>query len=169
MSKKRHKTRISSVRIGETPTRERRHHNGGVVSEIIDRDVSGNILIKRYKSVWDCPLDAYLDRAVISESEHEAGYKFRYAYFRAVLGIRVADVGSGNKGDPEMAFLNPLYSTRLLNEAYEALSPKQAAIIINVCGHDEVAGDTDRLQTLRRGLKKLCKLLKINEIVETIH
>jgi hypothetical protein len=162
MSKKQRKTRISTVRIGEVPTPERRRHNGGVACENVDRDVNGRVLVKRYKSVWDCPLDAYRSRDVITETEHHAGLKFRYAYFRAVLGIRVEDIGSGSKEDTEMAFLSPIYSERLLNEAYEALSPKQKDIVIDVCGHDECAGETAKLKTLHRALEKLCEIWEIN-------
>jgi hypothetical protein len=164
MAKKPGKPRILTVRIGETPTPERRFHNGGVASEVVDRDVSHTILIKRYKAMWECPLDAYLLRNAISEPEHRAGIKFRNAYFRAVLGIKVEDIGSGGEGDREMAALMPVYSERLLRDAYKALSPKQKAMVINVCGHDQVAGETARLKTLHRGLEKLCEVWKINNI-----
>jgi len=169
MSKKQRKRRILTVRIGETPTPERRRHNGGVVSEIVDRDVSDRILIKRYKAVWECPLDTYLGRRAISEAEHRAGQKFRHAYFRAVLGIKLDDIGTGSEGDYEMAVLTPVYSQRLLRDAYEALSPKQKAIVISVCGHDEVAGETARLKTLHRGLEKLCDVWKINGLDRNFH
>ena len=166
MSKKPKKPRILTVRIGETPTPERRHHNGGVVSEIVDRDISDKILIRRYKAVWECPLDTYLERNAISEPEHRAGLKFRHAYFRAILGIKVDDIGSGSEGDREMAYLTPIYSQRLLQDAYEALSPQQKAIVINVCGHDQVAGETARLKTLHRGLERLCEVWKINDLMD---
>ena len=164
MSQNRRKTRITTVRIGEAPTQERRRQNGGVTHEAVDRDKHGRVLIRRYKSVWDCPLDTYRDRQVISAPEYEAGSKFRHAYFRAVLGIKVDDVGAGSCGDKEMAVLTPIYSERLLKEAYEALSEHQKAIIIDVCGHDECAGETAKLKTLHRGLERLCEIWKINEL-----
>jgi len=162
MSKRYRKGRILTVRIGETSTPERRRHNGGVKAEIVDRDISDQILIKRYKAVWECPLDTYLERNVISAPEHKAGLKFRHAYFRAVLGIRVDDLGTGCRGDVEITALMPIHSERLLNDAFAVLSPKQKAIVIDVCGHDEVAGDTPRMKTLHRGLEKLCDLWKIS-------
>jgi hypothetical protein len=157
MSKKQ-KNRILTVRIGETPTQERRSHDGGVKAEIVDRDISDKVLIKRYRAVWECPLDTYLDRAAISPPEHRVGQKFRRAYFRAVFGIRVEDVGSGCEGDFEMSMLTPIYSQRILKQAYEALSLKQKEIVINVCGHDEVAGSTAKVKTLHRALERLTDL-----------
>lgn len=168
MVKKPKKARILTVRIGERPSPERQFRNGGVVSEIVDRDVSDKILIRRYKAVWECPLDTYLARSAISEPEHRAGLKFRHAYFRAVLGIKVDDIGSGSEGDREMAYLTPIYSQRLLRDAYEALSRHQKAIVINVCGHDQVAGETAKLKTLHRGLEKLCEVWKINNLREKV-
>lgn len=165
MRKNRHKGRILTVRMGEKPTPERRRQNGGVISEIVDRGAGDRILVKRYRAVWECPLDVYLDREVITEPEYRAGQKFRNAYFRAVLGIKVDDIGTGNEGDREMAMLSPIYSDRLLCDAYEALSPKQKAIVVSVCGHDEVAGETARLKTLHRGLEKLCDVWKISSLV----
>jgi hypothetical protein len=63
-----------------------------------------------------------------------------------------------------MASLTPIYSERLIGQAYEALSPKQKAIIVDVCGHDECAGETAKFKTLLRGLTKLCEVWKINEL-----
>ena len=167
MTKRQRKKHYSPTCNGLIPTDERRKQNGGVSSEIINRDKNGKPLTKRYKSVWDCPLDVYLDRSVIDVSEHAAGYKFRHAYFRAVLGIRVSDIGSGNQGDKEMAVITPIYSERLLSEAYEALTPEQKTIVISVCGHDECAGKTAKLQTLHRGLERLRHLWKISEVAHT--
>lgn len=164
MAKKHKKQRITTVRIGDKPTQERQNHNGGVEAETVDRGVNGKILVKRYKAVWECPLDAYLGRGAISELEHLAGLKFRNAYLRAVLRLKIADIGAGCRGDLEMAALTPIYSEKLLNDAYAALSPKQKAIVIDVCGHDEVAGDTAKMKTLHRGLEKLCDVWKINQL-----
>jgi len=169
MAKKQKKARILTVRAGEAPTPERRFHNGGVVSEIVDRDISHSILVKRYKAAWECPLDAYLIRGAITEPEHRAGVKFRNAYLRAVLRLRIEDIGTGCRGSADMAALTPIYSQRLLNDAYSALSTKQRAILISVCGHDEVAGATPRLKTLHRGLEKLCEVWKINKIDDRIN
>jgi hypothetical protein len=82
------------------------------------------------------------------------------------LGLKIEDVGSGSKGDMEMAFLSPLYSEILLKEAYKALSAKQKDIVIDVCGHDECAGATAKLKTLHRGLEKLCEIWEINGLEE---
>ena len=98
MSKRQHKKRVHAVRIGESPTPERRRQNGGVNAEVVDRDVTGQILIQRYKAFADCPLDIYFLRGQLTEAEYKAGIKFRNAYFRAVLRIKVDDIGSGCHG-----------------------------------------------------------------------
>src|SRR5580698_4359490 len=144
MSKRKRKHKAHAVRVDETPTPERRLQNGGVVAEVIDRDVEGQILIQRYRALHESPLDAYFLRQKISEAEYKAGIRFRHAYFRAVLKIQVDDLGEGAKGDVEISRLGPIYSEKLLREAYEAVSPAQKTAIITVCGHDEYLGDTYR-------------------------
>ena len=161
MKKRRQKNRATSVRTGETPTQERRRQNGGFTVEVIDRDVENRILIQRYRALSESPLDAYCLRNALTGAEYKAGVKFRQAYFRAVLKIKVNDMGEGAKGDVEISALTPIYSEKLLREAYEAISPKQKAVIIAVCGHDEYLGDTYKIQTLHRGLEKLVDLWKL--------
>jgi hypothetical protein len=158
MGKRHKKTHVSSVRHGESPTIERTRHLGGTRIEIIDRDLSGHTLIRRHKAAWECPLDAYFERGVLSQSEHQAGHKFRRAYIRAVMRVRTDDSSGGAHGDRQMAAVMPIYSEQLLKAAYATLSTQQRAIIINVCGHDEVAGHSARLKTLHRGLERLCAL-----------
>src|SRR4029079_5450248 len=106
-----------------------------VISEIIDRDANGKVLIKRYRAVWECPLDAYLGRRAISEPEHRAGLKFRRAYHRAVLSRSAAyrrlNNSSTNTG--------PTSSDKLLKQAYRTLSPYYKGTIIDICGYDQRA------------------------------
>jgi hypothetical protein len=157
MSKVRIRRTIRSVRSGTTPTPERRRQHGGVIKEVVDRDAEGNVLIQRYKAAFECPLDAYRLKDKITESEHRAGIKFRHAYMRAVLKIRVEDIGSGSHGSYDMAALLPIHSERVLNEAYSVLTPQQKAAVIAVCGHDE-RPNRDYFQTLHRGLEILAVL-----------
>lgn len=157
MTARRHKRRNLSVRVGETPTRERRNQ-GALATEVIDRDCEGKALICRYKVLGDIPLDAYLLRGKISEGAYQAGLKFRSAYMRAVLRVHVEDAGAGAHGDPEVAALTPIYSVQILNAAYAVLSPRQKALLIDVCGHDLWAGGTVNIKTMRRGLEVLAAL-----------
>lgn len=162
MAKRKHKSRVLTVRSGDSPTPERRAQNGGVAKEVTDRDCRGNALMYRFKAVADCPLDAYFQRGHLTETEYKASMKFRHAYLRAILRVKVQDIDSGSRGDPEMAALMPIHSERILNEAYAVLSSAQKALIISVCGHDEWAGGFYKLQTLHRGLEKLADLWKLS-------
>ncbi len=49
---------------GGMPTKERHYQNGGVTFDVIDHD--HKILVKRYRAVWECPLDAYMEQGAIS-------------------------------------------------------------------------------------------------------
>ena len=143
------------------PTKERRKQNDGVIAEPVDRDLSGKAIIVRYKTRYASMLDRYLCLSRIDETEYRAGIRFQHAYLRAVLRIRVADIGGGGQGDPEMAALIVIKSEKLLKEAYSVLTEKQKAIVISVCGHDDFAGDSYRLETLQRGLRQLSKIWRL--------
>jgi len=158
MSKRKHKKKPSAIRHGERATKERQRQRGGVTNEVVDRDYSGRIYIKRHKANDECMLDSYKWLAKISPTEHQAGMKFRCAYLRSVLRVNVDDRGSGCKGDYEMAALIVPFSEQLLREAYAVLSPAQKAVILTVCGHDDVVGDTYRFDTFHRALNILIKL-----------
>ena len=160
MATRRHKRKNIPVRVGEGPTPERRKQSR-IVTEVIDRATDNKVLMCRYKVIGDTPLDAYLLRGKITQDEHRAGLKFRAAYLRAVLRIRAEDTGVGAHGDPEMAFITPVHSERVLREANGVLTPAQKALIISVCGHDEWAGGTVKLRTLHRALEALVKLWKL--------
>lgn len=162
MAKRKHKIKVLTVRSGDSPTPERRAQNGGVAKEVTARDCRGNALMVRFKAVAECPLDAYFQRGHLTEAEYKASMKFRHAYLRAILQVRVQDVESGSRGDHEMAALMPIHSERVLKEACEVLSTAQKAVVISVCGHDEWAGGFYKLQTLHRGLEKLADLWKFS-------
>jgi hypothetical protein len=149
------------VRFGETATKERKGQQGGVVTEVIDRDLSGKALIKRQRALEECSLDAYLRRGIIGSEEHMVGLRFRHAYLRAVLKVQVDDIGGGSQGDPEMSALVVLKAERLLKEAYKVLSIAQRDIIITVCGYGDWAGGSYKLETLHRGLEKLVDLWRV--------
>ncbi|MEJ0061656.1 MAG: hypothetical protein WDO70_00245 [Alphaproteobacteria bacterium] len=161
MAKYKRRKKIPAILTGDASTPERQRRNGGIAREVIARDNHGEAMMFRFKAAIDCALDAYFQRGVLTQTEYMAGMKFRHAYLRAVLKVRVEDIDSGSHGDPEMSFLTPIYSERVLREAYETMSAKQKAVIVAVCGHDEWAGGTSKLKILHRGLEKLAGIWKL--------
>jgi len=159
MSKRHDKQRISSVRTGATPTKERRRQHGGVTFDVIDRDYHNKILVRRYRAVWECPLDAYVDKGAISVSEHWAGLKFREAYFQAVL-CKAAICDRIRKYTPDIGY-SP--GERVLKEAYRALSHEYKGAVVDICGHDQPARDMAKLDRLKKGLGQLAELWRAPE------
>ena|GEM_PF-1950620 len=160
MAKRRHKKRPLPVRFGALATQERCRQLGGVTTEIIDRDSSGKASMKRHRVRIECMLDYYFIEDRIDEAEYRAGMKFRQLYLRVVHKIKMTNLSNpylmeAHRADPEGATLAGLYSERLLYEAYDVLSPEQQSVVRRVCGYDEYAGGRAKIQTLRRGLKKL--------------
>jgi hypothetical protein len=152
---KRRKNKTLPARQGELATMERQRQQGGVVSEVVDRDLRGNVYIKRHKARFECMLDSYRWHGNLTEAEYEAGMRFRRAYLRAVFRLTVDDPNSTSAYDHEMAMLMVPISEQILRDAYGVITPAQQAIIVSVCGHDECAGKTDRIETLHRGLERL--------------
>lgn len=144
--------------VGMTPTLERLAQRDQVHPEVLARDHHGQILRQRYRVCQECYLDTYYLRGALTEAEYCAGMKFRRAYLRAVLKVKVCSPISGGGVDYELAQLTPLYSEELLHAAYRVLSPAQCSIVINVCGHDVCAGITARVKTLQRALRTLARL-----------
>lgn len=161
MSKRPYKKKALPFPSGETAPKERQQHQGGLKTEISDRDASGKAVIKRQSAVAECVLDAYFIRELISDPQYQAGMKFRYAYLRAMLRIKVADRGAGSHHDPEMSVITLIHSERLVKEAYAALDITEQTVVIAVCGHDEWAGGNHRMPYLQSGLDRLAILWKI--------
>lgn len=160
-NRRRGKKKTLPARMGEQATMERRQHAGGVIAEVVDRDLRGNPYMKRDRAVAECVLDAYLFRRLLTKREYDAGLKFRKAYLRAVYGVRVEDPMNASAYDPEMALLIVPISERILRDAYAVLSAAQKRIVINVCGADTWAQGSARLATLHRALEKLVELWKL--------
>jgi hypothetical protein len=160
-NRRRSKKKTLPARMGEEATMERRQHAGGVIAEVVDRDLRGNPYMKRDRAVAECVLDAYLFRRIITKREYEAGLKFRRAYLRAVFKVRVEDPLSTSAYDPEMALLIVPISEQVLRAAYAVLSKAQKRIVINVCGADDWAHGSARLATLHRALERLGDLWKL--------
>lgn len=161
MAKRRKAKKGMPVRLGERATMELRAQCGGVITEVIDRDLRGNPYMIRDRVRIECALDYYFWDGRLTQGEYEAGLKFRRAYQRAVLGLKVEDPASSGAYDPEMAMLIVPISEEILRDAYGELSTAQKKIIIDVCGHNKYAGTTDRVETLHRGLEKLATLWRL--------
>ena len=162
MTKRENKKKSLSLAVGETATKERRQQGGGIITETLSRDSAGKASLKRQRAAAECALDAYLLRGYLTQAQYEAGLKFRMAYLRAVLLIKVHDQGAGSQGDPGMAGLIPIYSERILQEAYAVLRKAQRQIVISVCGHDQWAGRDYKITSLRHGLDSLAKIWKLS-------
>lgn len=161
MSKRRPKKKALDVVVPVGTTPERRRQNGGVIIETATHHNDCKTRAKRYRSTAECMLDAYRWHGKISDKEHAAGMKFRRAYLRAVLRVKVEDQGSGSRCDYDMSGLMVPISEQILKQAYSVLSTAQKALIVRVCGDDTPAGDSYRLETLKRGLAQLIQLWKI--------
>jgi hypothetical protein len=161
-AKRKYKKKALPARLGERATLERRRQLGGIIVEVVDRDLRGSPIIRRDKAAIECHLDIYKYREQISIPEYDAGMIFRKAYVRYVLGIKVEDNVQGASGDVEMAMLAVPHSKKLLDQAHGVLSTPQWMVIEAICGLDDTAGNSYRFETFRRGLEKLVDLWKTN-------
>ena len=159
-AKRHYKKKALPARCWERATVERQRQLGGMITEVVDRDLRGNSILKRHKAKIECHLDIYLYREQLSVPEYDAGMIFRKAYMRYVLGIKVDDDVQGGRADAEMAMLAIPYSKKLLDQARAALSLPQWVVIEAICGLDDTAGGSSRFATFRRGLEVLVDLWK---------
>ena len=133
------------------PTKERCRQNGGLYAEIIRRDPSeGHQLIKRYRAVWECPLDAYRDFGLINAREYETGMKFRRIYYSAVMCREVNEREAIWGGDVRVTSVE-----KQLRSALKILPSNDRVAVIDVCGHNQPAMDSKRLDALKKGLGHL--------------
>ncbi len=160
MNKKHDRGRVRSVRTGATPTKERRLQNGGVTFDVIDPDYHHKTLIRRYRAICECTLDAYVERKAISVAEHWAGLKFREAYFSAMLCKRAICERASKYTNPATG---PSPGERVLKEAYRALSHQYTRAVVDICGHDEPAQDEIKLDKLKKGLAELADFWRAPE------
>jgi len=157
MAREKLKRKAMSVIAGEAATMERCNQNGGVIVEAVSNGQTAQEILIRHRAIAECVLDAYFLRETITEAQYEAGMKFRHAYLRAMLGIKVSDAGVGSHGDYEMSALMPAYCEQVLRTAYAVLSESQRRVVIDICGHDHWAGHSSRTKILIRGLGRLAK------------
>jgi hypothetical protein len=145
------------VRVGELATPERRHQLGGVMTEVVDREVGGKAYIKRHRVRIECMLDYYFNGYHINDTQYMAGLKFREIYLRVNYDTNCKVLcspylRSAKHADPEAKILAHLDCIRWLDEACKLLSPEQLAMVRKVCGYDEFAGTHANKKTLLRGL-----------------
>lgn len=141
---------------------ERCQQLGGMITEVVDRDLRGSPILKRHKARIECHLDLCLIRECINIPEYEAAMIFRKAYLGYVLGIKVDDNVQGGRADAELAMLAIPQCKKILDQAHAVLSPQQWTVIEAVCGMDDTAGSGNRFATFRRGLERLVDLWKTN-------
>ncbi len=147
------KRQLSSIKIDAAPTKERRRQQGGVRTEVIVQDKHGKALMHRYRAVWECPLDVYKDKKIITEPEYQSGLRFREAYHRSVLSRRAGYERLNNF--PNDMRLTP--GERLVKDAYRILSSHHMGAVIAICGHGQPAKDEQELKVLRGSLGRLAR------------
>lgn len=150
MPKPQSEKKLSTMRVGTAPTKERRRQNGGVIKEIIKNTASGK-LIRRYRAVYECPLDAYLSADLISKAEHCAGIGFRRAYYGAVIS-RPTD---SRPVSAEEAAKEPTMYEKALGQVYSILPSDEMSAVINVCGFSEHSWNPQAYEKMRKGLGHL--------------
>jgi hypothetical protein len=135
---------------------ERCRQQDGILREVIERDSYGKAVMVRCHARSECMLDAYLIRKIILLREHEAGMIFQAAWLRARCGVKVIDRYTTGTPVSYEAWLDFIpESERILKEAHDVLSRAQKTVVIRVCWENKLAGGTDKIETLRRGLKRM--------------
>jgi hypothetical protein len=148
------------VRVGEMATPERCRQLGGVMTEVVDRDVNDKAYIKRHRARLECMLDYYFLHYRISDPQYMAGLKFREIFLRVNYGANCKILCSpfiigAKRSDPESKILAHLDCLRWMDEASRTLSQEQLDVVRRVCGYDQYAGGRDSKRILLRGLDKL--------------
>ncbi len=152
MKKHNRKYQKIAFKTGMAPTKERHQHSGGVIAETITIQCRRPTQVRRYRAVWDCPLDAYKSVQAISGAEYRAGLQFREAYQRAVYSR-----GAEHERLSRFTGLNTelTESEHLVEDALRALPPYTAGTVIDVCGHDRIAESQQEIKALKAGLGRL--------------
>lgn len=141
-----------------------RAQHGGVDMEPVDRALIGAVTAVRAHVRTECILDAYWRRMQIIDRQREAGMLFRTVWLRSVQMPRVsADYGTRvamSTGSDELPVV-VASAKRRVADLSRMLNREQLAVVIAVCGMDEWAGGTKRLDDLRDGLTRMADVLRI--------
>lgn len=152
------KRKVAYRDIIDLGTPERARH-GGV--EVLDRveGPDGGIVPRRAHVKVECVLDAYWHRCQISDPQRAAGLKFRELFEIVAHMSRV----TAKYGDRMPTGLRDEVSSRAiaardtLKAAHQKLGMQKSAVLVAVCGMNEWAGGTRRLNTLRDALSDLAR------------
>jgi hypothetical protein len=157
---------------GDRPTPEREAKHGGFIEDLIPADPANpknRIHIKVRRARAHVPIEAYfkdgkLGSGKLGESAFAAAERYREAYLhivlhKDVLSPEILQVGdrTRNIGGAEDNKLKLPLSRRIVNEAREVTTKRQYEVLEATCGHDQWCGDSDRVETLRRGLERMAR------------
>lgn len=151
MRKHKRPKNITGPRTWVTPTKERHRQNGGLIAEVVPGSRRPGHFIKRYRAVWECPLDAYYDNGVINRAEYRAGRRFHRAYYGVVL-LRRRDFRPTCEAH---ALWKETAVEKLLKLARKIVAPEDLNAVIAICGHSQPARNQRALSCLKRGLGDL--------------
>lgn len=148
-----HKNRksITGSGTGVYPTKERHKRNGGLIWEAIPSSLRRGQTVRRYRAVWESPLDAYRAYGVISRDEYRAGLRFHRAYYGLVLCRRT----DCRPTSDEHASWKETAIEKLLKLARRIIAPEDLNAVIEICGHSQPARNPRALTCLKRGLGDL--------------
>lgn len=136
---------------GAYPTKERHQRNGGLIWETVPGNDYPGQLVRRYRALWECPLDICRDFGVISREEYRAGMLFHRAYYGVVL-LRRRDFRPVSM---EHALWPRTGVENALGAACEIIRPENLDAVIEICGHSKPARNLRALTCLKRGLGNL--------------
>lgn len=151
MRKHKRKKSITGPGTGANPTKERHNRNGGLIWENVPSSTRPGQFVRRYRAVWESPLDAYRASGVISRDEYRAGLRFHRAYYGVVL-CRRADF---KPTSDEHASWRETAVEKLLKLARKIIAPEDLSAVVAICGHSEPARNPRTLTCLKRGLGDL--------------
>jgi hypothetical protein len=151
MSKRKRTKAIARPRTWATPSKERRNQNGGLIWKAIPSSIRPGQTIRRYRAVWESPLDAYRAHGVISIAEYRAGLRFHRAYYGVVLCRRPDYRPTGE----EQAAWKETTVEKLLKLARRIIAPEDLNAAVEICGHSQPARNPRALTCLKRGLGDL--------------
>ena len=162
MAKKYRKLQIKhdAYRVGDTATPERIKKIGGIDDRPIAYANNGRVALKRQQAKVECTLDAYRFRRTIDDNQYNAGMMFRWSYLKSARFIKVVDYQSisGCGGNAADAAESESQARIRVQEARENLTQPQYFVIEAVCGWDETAGNSNRMDTMKRALDNLYNL-----------
>jgi len=143
-NKQKHRVTIEN---GISPTRERHFHNGGLIAVSIAGGVN------RYRAVYECALDIYLERKIIAQPQYQAGLRFKEAYHHSV-SCRTASKDRGSRYS-NFNIERLTMSEKMIQQANNELDDDNWNVVEGVCGHDQVVWSPKALESLRKGLGHL--------------